>query len=371
MNARTFEGMEEIVGTDLATQALDWLIRLRFDDVSGETLSAWTEWLEQPGAPEAYDEALNTWSLGGLAPIARPSERALAKDRYTAAIPIADWLEKSRTVQVRWWPLAAAIALAVLGALGGWTWWDARGTEPLRALATMRAGHQDARLSDGSEIHLGAMSAVKVSYSRRRRTVSLQHGEALFEVAHDRSRPFVVSTPLADVTAVGTAFNIDIESGSEELFVTEGVVKVDANFGQSGTRTSPKSGWVQISAGQRLQIDAAGKKLILYEAGASPSRTWRDGRLEYRNEPLLSVIQDVNRYALHPIHLRESGLGKLAYTGTVLLSAADSWVYGLAGAFPVTVQLEHGDIILNRAAETKGSAPASPSTRHKPSAPSL
>ncbi len=153
------------------------------------------------------------------------------------------------------------------------------------------------------------MSAANVSYNRHRRAVSLERGEAVFEVAHDRSRPFVVSTPLGEITAVGTAFNIDIVDSAVELLVTEGVVKVDPKFSQPDGKPSLKENWLQVSAGQRLQIDGARKRLVLYEPGATPSRTLRDGRLEYRDEPLQSVIQDVNRYALHPIRLHEASIG--------------------------------------------------------------
>ncbi|MEH3160166.1 MAG: FecR domain-containing protein [Sphingomonas taxi] len=66
------------------------------------------------------------------------------------------------------------------------------------------------RLDDGSTVTLGAQTVLTVGFTRERRQLALERGEALFEVAHDRSRPFVVQTPFGAVTAVGTAFDVAV-----------------------------------------------------------------------------------------------------------------------------------------------------------------
>ena len=60
-------------------------------------------------------------------------------------------------------------------------------------------------------------------------------------------------------------------------------------------------------------------------------------RLEYRDEPLRSVVEDVDRYALHPVLIADSGVGEMRYTGTVNLDAVDAWAGSLPTAFPVSV----------------------------------
>ncbi len=333
------------MGETIAAEALDWLIRLRFDDVGGETLSAWTLWLEKPGAREAYDAALEAWSLGGLASTRRATEEELHNDRYDPSIPVALWRGRKTSSHGWVWAAAAAVACVAVGA-AGWTVWGQRAAEPLRSLATLRAEHRDTQLSDGSQVRMGGMSALNVKFSPGRRAVSLEHGEAQFQVAKDRSRPFVVSTPLAKITAADTNFNVDIDAGCIDLYVTEGTVKVDPHFDPAHGQSDGSAPLLDVKAGQRLHIDGVTKNVVLYEAGASPQRSWREGRLEYRDEPLISVIEDVNRYAVHPIRLSDQRLGKLTYTGTVILSAADSWVFGLAGAFPLSAKLQNGDIVL-------------------------
>ena len=99
---------------------------------------------------------------------------------------------------------------------------------------------------------------------------------------------------------------------------------------------------VRVEAGQRLVADVSGVTVA-----AAPSQvTWTQGRLEYRGEPLRMVVEDVNRYAEHPVVLRDPAVGELAYTGTVRLDAASDWAAGLPAAFPLDVTPGEGGVIV-------------------------
>lgn len=87
-------------------------------------------------------------------------------------------------------------------------------------------------LSDGSKIVLNRNTTV--SYSRsfnKERSVTLS-GEAFFEVARDEDHPFTVMTDMAEITVLGTSFNVITENGNEEteVFVESGRVQVSSNF---------------------------------------------------------------------------------------------------------------------------------------------
>ena len=81
-------------------------------------------------------------------------------------------------------------------------------------------------LKDGSHVHLNTGSTIEVALKKDRRLVRLVKGEAMFEVAHDRQRPFLVDAGSAQMRAVGTAFNVRIRENIVELTVTEGSVAV-------------------------------------------------------------------------------------------------------------------------------------------------
>lgn len=316
----------------VAAEAREWFVRLLDDDVSADEIALWQAWLARsPAHRAAYDRVTDAWSLSGVE-AQRPTIAELAGDPYDGRVPVVEWDGKPpRRV---WRPalIAASLAMALVGGAVAFNLM----TPPseAQAITTARAEHKAAALADGSRVEVGAMTGVQVRLSEQRREIKLDRGEAFFRVAHDQSRPFVVKTPFGAVTAEGTAFNVDV--GSEQLCITvsEGVVVVRP----SGLFARP----VRVEAGQRLVADASGVSVA-----ASPSLvTWTQGRLEYRGEPLRSVIEDVNRYAERPVVLRDPAVGDLAYTGTVNLDATQDWAAGLPAAFPLSVASGAGGVIV-------------------------
>jgi len=320
----------------LDAEARDWFVRL-LDDVGPDELARWCQWIDSDMRhAEAYARVANAWELRGEASLARPSTDELARDGYTPSLGVERWRRAQRGRSRLMWSIAAAIA-AVAVALGvGFLGAPRHAAE--QSFATNRGQHVKARLSDGSRISLGALTTVKVRYEGARRSVSLDRGEAMFLVAHDQKRPFVVLTRFAAVTAVGTAFNIDIGSTAVTLSVTEGVVRVDA-VGAPADGGGPEGSYIKVAAGQQLRMSRSGSELLMVQSAAPFAPRWQDGRLEYRDEPLRSVIDDVNRYANHPVIIADPDIGALTYTGSVKLESADAWVMSLPEAFPIRVEM--------------------------------
>lgn len=315
----------------VAMEAREWFVRLLDDEVSADEIALWQAWLARsPAHREAYDRVTGAWSLGGAGE--RPSLAELAEDRYDGSVPVAQWRVSPRRRVLRPALIAASLAVAVLGAAATFS---ALPAGEAQAITTARAEHKQAALADGSTVDVGAMTGVQVRLSDQRREIKLDRGEAFFKVAHDADRPFVVKTPFGAVTATGTAFNVDVAAEQLCISVTEGAVVVQP----SGLFAKP----VRVSAGQRLVVNASGA--VVVSASTSPV-TWTQGRLEYRGEPLKSVVEDVNRYAEHPVVLRDPAVGELAYTGTVRLDATGDWAAGLPAAFPLSVTSGEGGVIV-------------------------
>ena len=98
-----------------------------------------------------------------------------------------------------------------------------------RVFATAVGERADHRLSDNSVVHLNADSKIAMRYSPAARDLSLEQGEALFEVTHDPARPFRVAVQAATVTAVGTVFDVDLVDKAVEVRVFKGTVLVAEN----------------------------------------------------------------------------------------------------------------------------------------------
>jgi transmembrane sensor len=318
---------------DTEGEAREWFVLLMDTDTPQDVIVAWAQWIEvDPENRAAYDKVSELWDLSGtvVQDARRPSMSELAADRYDGVLPIGIWRRGRRSsLRIAWTAVgggviaAAAIAMAVIP--------FAPMSAP-RNFETNRGQHLSAKLDDGSVIHLSAATALRVDFGRDERGIALRRGEALFEVAHDARRPFVVSTPLADVTAVGTAFDLDVEAAAVTLYVNEGVVSVEMD--KAGPGAPPP---VKVLQGQQLTLRRTDGRLVVVQDLSTSAPAWREGSLYYRDQPLSAVLADVNRYASRTIRLADPAVGDMRYTGAVRLDATDAWLDGLQAAFPITV----------------------------------
>ena len=164
--------------------------------------------------------------------------------------------------------------------------------------------HRMMSLADGSVIHLNTDSLVSVDFSDARRDVHLLRGEAHFEVAHDEKRPFVVKAANNTVTAVGTAFNVQITSAKNfELLVTDGKVLVKNKQQNQQIVNSTESshaldgvGELMI-AGQKAVIGQQSiEQLTLSNEQIQSDLAWQQGMLVFHGEPIALALQEISRY---------------------------------------------------------------------------
>jgi transmembrane sensor len=196
---------------------------------------------------------------------------------------------------------------------------------------TASGENRDVSLSDGSVVSAGAQSVLWATLTRDSREVTLERGEAFFHVAKDPSRPFIVKVGTTTVAAVGTAFNVRRAGERVVVGVAEGIVRVEAHQQRTVMRTA------RLSVGQQLSIDAADGSANIQTVDAIGIAAWRKGRLQYRNEPLRSVIADLTRYSARDIVIANPQIADLRITGTVFANDVDSWLQSLETALPVRV----------------------------------
>jgi transmembrane sensor len=222
---------------------------------------------------------------------------------------------------------------------------------------THASEHHDARLPDGSQLSLGAKSLVWIRYGDQERTVTLERGEAFFEVAKDEERPFVVRAGDATITAVGTAFNVRKTGERVLVAVSEGVVRVKPSAPDRGPvdpRTAsqasvPPVPEQRVAAGEQITLGGMQTASKVRSVDAEATAAWRGGRLEYLGEPLKYVLADVNRYSAEAISLGDPEAGELLVTGTVYESDVSAWLDSLEEILPVTVQKRGGErVVLTR-----------------------
>lgn len=231
-------------------------------------------------------------------------------------------------------------------------------TTPLQAQNTLRANeyqtalgqHQTITAKDGSVIALAAKSRVFIDYSAEQRDIYLLSGEALFTVAKDKERPFVVHNQGRAVQALGTIFNVRESKTMMEVAVLEGIVEVKTQLDINNEKTKTQQ-VTTLVAGQALHLDKFGSFSDTLAFEINERMAWQDGRLNYINTHLANVVFDLKRYSELSIHIPDDQVANLGYTGSVIYDKVDDWLIALPYIFPVEVQ-RHGNTVVIAKRET-------------------
>jgi transmembrane sensor len=348
-------------------EASDWFVDFRVGDVDSTARERFDLWLRQsPEHIRAYMEIANTYvvlpalnptrkvdvqeliayarSEGNVVPFdhtARPNQREeghpLSSREQRAAAKLAG--ERSRMRVSRRFAFAAVLLVATAS-----TWFIAQ----WNTYATDIGERRSITLADGSTIDLDARSRVKVKFSKRERDVELVEGQALFGVAHDASRPFIVSAGNTAVRAVGTQFDVYRKRSGTTVTVVEGRVAVfgpthpvalnpSPTTGESSAprvregRASPggpshllaassyaegprSAGEVFVSAGE--QVTVTDRPMPAPEpANVAAATAWTQHQLVFDGSPLSDVVYGFNRYNTRQIVIEDPALDDFHVSG--------------------------------------------------------
>ncbi|MEE4350701.1 MAG: FecR domain-containing protein [Pacificimonas sp.] len=195
-------------------------------------------------------------------------------------------------------------------------------------------------LSDGSRITLNSGTAIEVAMSDARRRVTLVRGEALFDVARNRDRPFMVEAGETDISVLGTQFDVAVADTGAQVAVLSGVVRVSlpAALGAEAV----------LLAGERIvsdhDRDRLGPKTRFDPAEVTD---WQTGTARFVEAPLSAVIAELNTYREQHIRLGSDDLAALQVTGTFDLDRPGAAVAALEAALPLRAEAEpDGGILL-------------------------
>lgn len=325
--------------------ATEWLMRLRAQPDDDDVIVGWVQWCERdPRNQRAFERVQQLWHLsGGLAD-------EVVNGELTGPLPpqLRGWRRSARHLgfglrralrRPAGWAAVAAVVLAMSAAVGGWqlrgswAWLPAAAPAEAVVAAPARPVHH-AELADGSRMQLAARSTVAVEYSPSERQLDLQAGEAYFTVKPNPQRPFVVKVGEVRVRAVGTAFNVRRAGERIVVTVTEGVVEV--------FRAARDAEPLRVQAGGEVTWDHAAAAPVLASINPADALGWREGRLEYTDEPLAAVIADFNRYADREVRILDPRVAEMRFSGTLLTTLTGQWLHTLPRLFPIVIR-EQGD----------------------------
>lgn len=308
-------------------EAAAWHARLGVRSVTTQTIEEFFAWRADQANAEAYRRVEQMWAASGKLADDSQIKAAVAEAMDRKVRPGAK-MPRPRT-------LFAAVAITTLLALsfGGWFWLEAR------TVFTTGIGEQKVvQLADGSTIRLDTGSRVRVRFADGERRVDLEGGQALFTVAHDANRPFVVDAGSAQVTAVGTEFDVRRSEADVRVTLVSGAVDVTRGPGLPPSR---------MAAGQQARMTAAGVTTRVVDTAVVTS--WTDGRIVFQDTPLRLAVAEVNRYLTDGVRLDVGDLADVPINGVFRAGDREAFTSATADGLGLRASVQpDGALLLSR-----------------------
>ncbi|HZG33029.1 MAG TPA: FecR family protein [Sphingopyxis sp.] len=198
---------------------------------------------------------------------------------------------------------------------------------------TARGERRTVRLADGSTITLNTDSRIRVGYGADRRLIRLIKGQALFEVARDAHRPFVVQVGNRQVTALGTVFEVRFDADRVKVTLVEGKVVVD-EVEDRPDRNGPIMVPTVLAPGQAL-VTVDGARPRLTKVDVDQQLRWREGFVEFEDATLAEAVAEMNRYAGKQLVIADPRVGDLRVSGVFRTGSPDRFAAIVGELLPV------------------------------------
>jgi transmembrane sensor len=309
------------INEQIQDEATEWFIRFCEDEVDGSACEEFDAWLRvSPQHVRAYLDISAFWVAAGsmtrtpridvdlLVERARAAGNVVVLEQTKAKAPV----KGERSVHRFRLAIAASVLFTCL-ALGAWKWWQ---VVRYPSYATQFGEQRTVTLADGSVVELNARTRIKVRFTDAGRNVDLIEGQALFRVAKNPDRPFIVLSGNTRVRAVGTEFDVYQKTRGIVVTVVEGRVSVSAPPERPAMApdAGAQAGAVMLSAGEQVTVTShrvAAPSL----ANVAQATAWTEGKLVFDSTPLSEVLQEFNRYNARPLSIDDPQVLALHISG--------------------------------------------------------
>lgn len=259
----------------------------------------------------------------------------------------------NNVVRFPWRPVLAIAAAAAIAVTALFVWEQRVPVEtlPTRLVvtaadhyATTVGGYQRATLPDGSVIELNENSELNLAYTDAVRRVQLVRGEVHFTVAKNKERPFLVEANGVTARAVGTAFNVRIDSDAVEVLVTEGTVEIGGSMQKAETLPLMTAGDQAI-----VSLDHTGRLPHFEKLSAdviSARLSWQGSRLVFVDNPLSEVVAKFNEHNRVQIRIADPKLASFKVAGNFQAENVEAFLRLMASDRDIRVVRPSADLVI-------------------------
>jgi len=320
--------MNELQHTDLTerdeSHIVEMLVRMHSGEVTEVDHQEFTNWSQQhPELLSVYREYEVLWYETSV--LSAELDHKAYRELLSNVEFNSGFSKSKRLYNNPVWAIAASVVLAVSLVISLVVNQSSNTIE----YQTGRGERLVIMLQDDSSVQLNAMSRLEISFTDSSRNIALLEGEALFSVAKDPQRPFVVQTDRGQVQALGTEFNVNTLFNRMQVTVVEGTVLVAASEAELFT-----SDPLTATVGQQVTVSSAGLSKV--EAiDAKRFLDWTDGKLIFNGEPLQEVAFEMNRHSINRLVVEDEALRNMPVYGSFDMGNSANFVSTLVAALPL------------------------------------
>jgi transmembrane sensor len=191
------------------------------------------------------------------------------------------------------------------------------GISTYNTVETPRGGQHQIILQDGSKVWLNASSSIKfpVSFDEADKRIVVLSGQAYFEVAKNKAKPFIVKTNRQTVEVLGTHFDVNAYADEPTVKTTllEGSVSVSPLVKAPENGANPASRILKPNQ----QSVLSGEELSVIPVETSDVVAWKEGKFMFNNEALESIMKKVSRWYNVEVRYANEDIKKNTYWGTI------------------------------------------------------
>jgi transmembrane sensor len=313
----------------LLDEALDWVVRLKTDEPTRAEVDALQRWREQsPAHDAAFKSAIKLFRTASVA------ARELADEQQASDVVVAisqpPPQRLTRRIMLGGAIAAAAGYMIVRPPLGLWP-----SLEELSAdYRTGKGEHRKIAVAPDVSLELNTQTSVALRSTSGETRIELISGEASVAAKLSPSKPLVMLAGNGRISASQADFNARCLDGVVSVTCLDGVVTVEQNHST-----------VQLHKAEQVTYSSAGLQQSV-PVDAVQVTAWQTGLLIFRDRPLASVVDEVNRYRPGKIIITNAELKRRLVNGTFQLDKLGNFVDQVEQLFGARITSLPGGVVL-------------------------
>ena len=204
------------------------------------------------------------------------------------------------------------------------------------------------QLSDGTMVWLnsGSKMVYPAVFNGKSRELYLE-GEAIFDVAHNKSKPFIVISDNQEIEVLGTVFGVTNykDENTIKTVLKSGSVQISYNNNFTSSFHTEK---MKISPGTKASYNKNTKSIISEKVNVDNCFSWRDGVLIFKNDDLRFITKRISRYYNLEIDIKDENLANETYSGYLDLNEnIDSVIQNIKASTNMDYTITEDKITIN------------------------